>query len=219
MKFGVTALAAIGIVGLSGAAVAQTPPPRTGFQMDIRTGYSVPMGKAWGVAKLDNQLSDISGGQVPIIVDIGAKVIPELFVGGYLALAFGGPGGRLKDDCERMNADCASVAVHAGVEAQYHILPGRAVNPWLGYGLGFESLGIGRTVNGVSTSAGFSGFEFARFMAGVDFRITRVFGVGPFVDLSMASYGTYNDGSTSRTIPETATHEWLTLGARFVFFP
>jgi hypothetical protein len=215
MKFGVVALGAVGLLGLSSVALAQTPRPRTGFQMDIRTGYSVPMGSAYGGKKL----SDISSGQVPFILDIGAKVIPELFVGGYFGLAFGGAGGAEKTNCNRLNADCVSVGIHLGVEAQYHILPAGAVNPWLGYGLGFESFGEGRTVNGVSTSLGLGGFQFARFMGGVDFRVTRVFGVGPFVDLAMASYGTSNDGSVSVDIPETRTHQWLTLGVRFVFFP
>jgi hypothetical protein len=46
MKFGVVALGTVGLLGLSSAAFAQeTPRARTGFQMDIRTGYSIPMGK------------------------------------------------------------------------------------------------------------------------------------------------------------------------------
>src|SRR6478752_7181846 len=46
MKFGVIALGTMGLLGLSSAALAQaeTPKARTGFQMDIRTGYSVPLG-------------------------------------------------------------------------------------------------------------------------------------------------------------------------------
>lgn len=215
MKFGVIALGTIGLLGLSSVALAQTPPPRTGFQMDIRTGYSIPMGNIYKDAKL----SDTSSGQVPLILDIGAKVIPELFLGGYFGIGFGGAGGTTSDQCKARNASCASVGLSFGIEAQYHILPANSVNPWVGYGLGFQSLGLGSDVNGTTTSLGFGGFEFARFMGGVDFRVTRVFGVGPFVDLSMAKYGTVNNGSNSADIPETAIHEWLTLGARFVFFP
>jgi len=189
--------------------------------MDIRTGYSIPMGKVQGGATalpagaqggLNDGLnmSDVVSGQVPFILDIGAKVIPQLFVGGYLGLGFGGAAGALKESCP----SCNSVSIHFGVEAQYHILPEAFVNPWIGYGLGFESMAVGD-----SNSIGWGGFEFARFMAGADFRINRVFGVGPFVDLSMATYSTFNDGSNSVSVTETGTHEWLTLGARFVFFP
>jgi hypothetical protein len=176
--------------------------------MDIRTGYSVPLGKL----QKDTSLSDVFSGQVPIMLDIGGKLIPELFLGGYLGLGFGGAA---KDNC----ASCAAVGLHLGIEAQYHILPGGQVNPWLGYGLGFESAAL----SDGSTSVGWGGFQFARFMGGADFRINRVFGVGPFVDLSMGTYTKVNVDTGSTTtkgdITETALHEWLTFGVRFVFFP
>ncbi|HYQ41777.1 MAG TPA: hypothetical protein VER11_07410 [Polyangiaceae bacterium] len=217
MKFGVIALGTMGLLGLSSAALAQaeTPKARTGFQMDIRTGYSVPLGSYQNGLKL----SDVSSGQVPILLDIGAKVIPELFVGGYFGLSFGGAGGAAKDACNAQSADCVTVGFSFGAEAQYHILPAGLANPWVGYGLGFQSLGLGRSIGGNSTTTTATGFEFARFMGGVDFRVSRVFGVGPFVDFSMASFSSLSVGSASVGIDETATHEWLTLGARFVFFP
>lgn len=168
----------------------------------------------------DRKLSDLSSGQVPFVLDIGGKVIPELFIGGYFGLAFGGAGGLASEQCERSNVSCAGVGVSLGVEAQYHILPKNLVNPWVGYGLGFQSLAMGAKVNGHTETSSFSGFEFARFMAGADFRLNHVFGVGPFVDLSMATYTKYQDeDEDSRDIPDTALHEWLTLGVRFVFFP
>jgi len=217
MKIGVIGLGLIVVLGWSAAASAQQAPrARTGFQMDIRTGYAIPLGDAFK----DGKLSDITSGQVPIIVDIGGKAIPQLFLGGYLGLGFGGAGGKASDQCEALNATCASVSFNLGVEAQYHILPQNSVNPWIGYGLGFQSLAMGRKVNGDTVTGSFSGFEFARLMGGVDFRLNRVFGVGPFVDLSMAKYGSYkDDDDNSHDIPETALHEWLTLGVRFVFFP
>jgi hypothetical protein len=181
----------------------------------------VPLGTAFGGGQglTETKFSDVSSGHVPFILDIGAKVIPELFVGGYFGLGFGGAGGQLSDTCKAGNMDCVTIDFHFGVEAQYHILPAALANPWIGYGLGFESFGVGQSLNGVSRTTTFTGFEFARFMGGVDFRVTRVFGVGPFVDLSMASFTRESDGDNSVSIPQTGTHEWLTLGARFVFFP
>jgi hypothetical protein len=211
MKFGVMTLGTIGLLALSSVALAQTPPARTGFQMDIRTGYSVPMGKL----RKDVDLSDAFGGQVPIMLDIGGKVIPELFIGGYLGLALGGAGGRMKEQCP----NCSAAGFHIGVEAQYHILPAGKVNPWIGYGIGIESGAVGDG----SKSVAWGGFQFARLMGGADFRINRVFGVGPFVDLAMGSYSTENIDtgtvSSKTDIAESAVHSWLTFGVRFVFFP
>ena len=208
-----------GLLGVSGAAFAQqVPPPRVGFQMDIRTGYSIPMGNAFsGVAQ--SKLSDSVSGQVPVIVDIGGKVIPELFLGGYLGLGFGGVAGSIKQACDAINASCLAVGVHLGVEAQYHILPGGSANPWLGYGLGLESLGFSISQGNTTQSASYSGFEFARLSGGVDFRISRVFGIGPFIDLSLARYSTFHDGNDDIELTNKATHQWLTLGARAVIFP
>ncbi|HKO50613.1 MAG TPA: hypothetical protein VJV79_22975 [Polyangiaceae bacterium] len=223
MKLGVGALGTMGLLVLSSVAFAQTPPARKGFQMDIRTGWSMPMGTAFGggqgLTPSDTRLWEITSGHVPFIVDIGAKVMPELFVGGYFGLGFGGAGGKTLDACEASHSDCSTVDLHFGVEAQYHILPAGLANPWIGYGLGFESFGLRQSANGISRTTTLTGFEFARFMGGVDFRITRVFGVGPFIDLSMASFSRISDGDNSQSIDQTRTHTWLTFGARFVLFP
>jgi hypothetical protein len=225
MKNGAVILGVLGFLCLTGVASAQsTPPARTGFQMDVRTGYSVPMGKLFGSSDQQGaasgmKLSDLVSGQVPFIVDIGGKLIPELFLGGYFGLAFGGAGGSAKRACDVGGESCVAVGIHLGIEVQYQIRPAAFVDPWVGYGLGIESLGVSAARGGTTESIGYGGFEFARLMAGVDFRVTRVFGVGPFVDLSLAQYTSENVGSQSATLQNTAMHQWLTLGARFVFFP
>jgi hypothetical protein len=90
---------------------------------------------------------------------------------------------------------------------------------WLGYGVGFES----SAVSAPKLSA--TGPEFAHLMGGVDFRISKVFGIGPFVDLSVAQYSSFNDvdDGSRRTpnndIKDKAIHEWLTMGAKLIFFP
>ena len=65
-------------------------------------------------------------------------------------------------------------------------------------------------------------------MGGVDFRITRVFGIGPFADFAL---GQYSGASLKLSAPgrptvdkngdlaNTALHQWLTLGVRVTFFP
>ena len=57
-------------------------------------------------------------------------------------------------------------------------------------------------------------------MGGVDFRLSRAFGIGPFVDLSVARFSSGHDDLVGDfDIPNKATHEWLTLGVRAVIFP
>ena len=224
MKYGVLVVGVVGLVGFSAVASAQSAPPaRTGFQMDIRTGYSIPMGTAFGESSDQDttKLTDIASGQVPVILDIGGKVIPELFVGGYLGLGFGSAGGDFKKLCDARGRKCSAVDVHLGFVIQYHILPAGSVNPWVGYGVGVESLGLSNvsTSNTTTDTATITGFEFARLMGGTDFRVSDVFGLGPFIDLSLAQYSTIKVGDRSTDISNTKMHEWLTLGIRGVFFP
>ena len=225
MRIGVSLLGLCGVLGWVGAAAAEeVPPARTGFQFALRTGYSIPMGKT-GVALPNVQtgstgsgMSEVTTGQVPVIIDIGGKIIPQLFLGGYFGLAFGGEAGAAKAVCDYNGGACVSVSAYFGIEAQYHILPAGPVNPWLGYGAGFESLAVSEG-NDSNNNLSLGGFQFARLMGGVDFRVNRTFGVGPFVDLALGRYSSASEGSRSVDINGGSGHQWLTLGARFVFFP
>jgi hypothetical protein len=205
------------------AAVRHTPPPaHRGFQMALRTGFSMPFGKVEGEG--DTKMSDFVSGQVPLFVEIGGKPIKNLFIGGYMGVAFGGTAGDTSDLCDASDIDCIAVSTRLGAEIQYHILPDQDLNPWIGYGFGFESVSIAITKGDEDGTVTNGGFEFGHFMAGLDFRITRVFGVGPFVDFSLGRYYRYRVDApgledVDRDHDETAFHEWLTLGARFVFFP
>jgi hypothetical protein len=207
------------------------PPARVGFQMALRTGYSIPMGKVSN--EPNDAMSDSFGSEVPFLVDIGAKVIPNLFVGGYVGIGLGISVGALRDRCEESNATCLGSDLRLGAQVQYHILPQGNANPWFGYGIGFELISVSVKPNGqpagtiASSEDGTveaSGFEFAHLMAGVDVRMSRGFGLGPFLDLSLGQYSHMKVDvprwpAEDRDIPDKAMHQWLALGLRCVFFP
>lgn len=60
-------------------------------------------------------------------------------------------------------------------------------------------------------------------MGGVDFRLSKDFGIGPFVDFSLAEYThikvTAPGLNQSASVSNKAVHEWLALGIRAVLFP
>lgn len=237
MKKNLYLLSTVACLGFVTRAMAQeapppangAPPARVGFQMALRTGYAVPMGKARGGTNADGStngfaMSDGFSGQVPIFIEIGGKVIPNIFVGGYLGLGFGGAAGQFDTLCSQGGLTCVTVGLRLGAEIQYHVLPGEKTNPWLGYGFGFESVAIGMSASGQTFTDSFSGLEFAHLMGGVDFRLSRVFGIGPFVDFSLGQYTSYHVeapgiGSQDGDVQTTAMHEWLAFGARGTFFP
>lgn len=196
--------------------------------MALRTGYAIPFGKVSGERSFDgaadDEMSDFVSGQVPLFVEVGAKIIPNLFVGGYFGLGFGGSAGKTGDLCDTPDTTCVGVGFRLGIEAQYAFIPQGPVNPWIGYGLGIESVALGMSTDGSSSSFGYGGFEYARFSGGADFRLNRVFGMGPFIDVALGTYTSYSydpdsGPKLSGDLDEKAMHGWITIGARFVFFP
>ena len=196
----------------------EAPKAHTGFQMSLRAGAAIPIGDI----SRNLEMTDFTTTQfAPLIVSVGGKIIPELYLGGYFGYQLGGPAGTLQNLCDRTDGGCLTGSLRFGIEAQAHILPSGFVNPWVGYGFGFESLGSAESNNDEVKSQGFGGLEFARISAGADVRINRIFGVGPFVDFALGRYTRSSTDDTSRDIDSDnrTTHGWITVGARFVFFP
>lgn len=207
-------------------------PARTGFQMDMRVGWSVPSGRASGAS--GDTLAGRYSAQVPLIFDLGAKVSPKVFVGGYLHFGLGTNGNDARVDRQCTDRDnnldnnikCGAFGFHIGLLAQYSFSPAAKVDPWLGYGIGFETgtQSIEDTVAGRTEQTTSSGLEFARLTGGVDFRLVKAFGIGPFLSADFGRFThTRTDVNGEATydgnVPAPAVHWWITLGARFVLFP
>lgn len=198
-----------------------TPPARTGFQLALRSGYMVPFGEASGAP--GDSMSNTFSGQVPLLVDIGGKPTPNVFVGGYLGLGFGGTAGETSALCSRDDITCVTASFRLGIEVQYQFTPDASNNPWIGYGIGVESTAFSGG-NGTTTySVGAVGWEFGHFMGGLDFRLSRTIGLGPMVDFSLAEYSSItvneNGQSSNGSVANKALHEWLLVGVRLVIFP
>jgi len=212
--FGSTLLAAA-------SASAEPPPAQTGFQAALRPGLAIPLGSASrGVP-----MSNVYGLQRSLTLDVGLKPIENLFVGAYLGAGVGGAGSAFDSLCSGASS-CSSSSLRIGVEAQFHFRPARLVNPWVGYGIGFESTSSKQELGPVTASQNRNGIEFAHLMAGVDFRVFEVIGVGPYLDFSIAQYGSVSSSSStqavqegSKDIEEKRIHEWLTVGLKITLLP
>lgn len=187
------------------------PMPRRGFQLGVRTGVALPAGRlSEGLA-----MDALAAAQVPLFLDIGAKISRYVFLGGYASFALGGVSDRWDRNSCRRGDDCSSRSAHLGAQVQIHFGSFERANPWIGYGLGYEWLW---TAGNPETT--YRGWELGRFMAGLDFRLSRDFGLGPFVDATIAQYSSItSDTVISNDIAKTALHSWVTVGIRFVLFP
>ncbi|MBX3211634.1 MAG: hypothetical protein KF850_06345 [Labilithrix sp.] len=201
------------------------PPPfgRRGFQMAVRSGLSFPIGafrdRGDAVVGGRPEAKHLVGPQIPLTLDLGAKVTKWLFVGGYVSFAAGLAAGELSSACDDLRLDCRSLTFRVGAQVAYAIAPDDFANPWIGYGLGYSSVTVGDDGADVT----YRGFDFGHFMAGLDLRLSRTFGIGPFVDFTVGKYA-------SRTIETPAAriaadisgrsfHYWLTVGPRLTILP
>ena len=204
------------------------PRARVGFQLALRTGLSFPMGSVGGNTvngQTGDSLSNQFSAQVPLILDVGAKLTPSIFLGGYASFAFGGSGDAFRaTECPGAARGCSGGEVRLGAEIQYNFQPAERLNWWLGYGAGFESASASSTGAGFNYSETFTGFELARLSGGVDYRASRHFGIGPFIDLALGEYTHAHYENANQQVLDTSPdprslHAWLTLGVRGVLFP
>ncbi len=182
------------------------------FFVGLRLGYSIPLGKAGGDEDEELDLSFVSSGQIPIWLDLGYRVTPNLVLGLYGSYAFGFVG----DACVE-GADCSANQIRFGVQGQYHLSPGESFNPWFGLGIGYEILNLHFEGQGSDFDESFKGFEFANLQVGGDFKVSDSVGIGPFVSFSLGQYSSVGFGDSSEDLEKKTLHEWLTIGARGAF--
>lgn len=210
-------------------AAKRAPQARAGFQMDIRTGVRVPVGNATG--EPGDSLGARYGLQVPLVVGLGVKLSPHIYLGGYIGPSFGKEGSDPRTDrlCRRSGSDCSTRSFDLGAQLAYSFAPSARWNPWVSYGLGYESSSQSLTLtsssdanaNHAETSSS-EGITFAKLGFGLDYR--SKLGVGPYVEAAVGQFLQSNTGvmvasDWSHDIEDTAVHAWLTLGLRLVIFP
>jgi outer membrane protein W len=216
-----------GLLTLSFAALRAAPAyaEDTGFEAGLRLGYGIPLGSA-----TDNgDLSDAVGGQVPLILDIGYRVIPNLFIGLYAQYGFAWVGDNFDDLCDLSGASCSAHDIRLGVEGHFHFRPREKLDPWIGLGIGYEWLSMSAEQNDVELSMTFHGFEFVNLQAGLDIRVAENFYLGAFLTLTIAEFSEASvDGDApafgaqfgaNGDIDDKGVHEWLLLGVRGAYAP
>jgi hypothetical protein len=201
----------------------------TGFEAGLRLGYGIPLGDVTGEGG-GGDLADGIEGQIPIILDVGYRVIPQLFVGLYAQYGFGFVGDVIDAACDASSEiSCSAHDIRLGIEGHFHFMPGEKLDPWIGLGLGYEWLTLGVEGGGAEVSITASGFEFFNLQAGLDIAASEHFYVGPFLSVSFAQYSDLSVDCSSNNfcdgfgadgdIEETAIHEWLMLGVRGAYTP
>ena len=205
----------------TGNAVAASTP--TGLEIGLRSGYSLPFGNTTGApsgATAPN-LSDLVKGVVPIEVDLGSRFNKNMFVGVHFQYGIGILSTDNISGCNQGGVGCTVSDWTFGVDFHYHLMPDQPFDPWAGTGVGYEFLNVDVS-GGADSGTSLNGVQFFNVQLGVDSKEVSNFGIGPFVmfSLDQFSYCSASEsglpvaGGGSCSIPNTALHEWFTIGIR-----
>jgi hypothetical protein len=192
----------------------------------VRSGYS------WGLGDVNSALAlkDAMGFQIPVQLDLGLRLIPEISFGAYVSYGFSQPTGSMKELCDSPGLSCSASALRAGVQFIWYLSQRGEPSPflrdprhgddedsgWVGIGAGYDS--IRGTISAGSTSMDLeaSGLEaFAQL--GVDFYTTQRSALGLYVQASVGRFTDVQVGGTSGPDSTPRLHEWITLGLRGEF--
>jgi hypothetical protein len=169
-------LLCVAAIALSGLARGQevAPPPDSSFELSLGLGYGQGLGSvAAGVPRL--QEFGNAGGSFTI--DTGWRFDPRFMVGVY------GEVGTF-DGGSMRNADHANT-VAAGLQGQYHVLPGRKYDPWLGVGFGWRGYFADRSLLGTHK---LQGLDLARLRLGLDYRVSPAVALGPVFGITLTDF-------------------------------
>ena len=207
---------------------------RMGLQFGGRIGYAFGVGDVYpGLS-----VSDASNGALPLTVDLGLRILPEIYVGLY---------GSWANVFTKTNAiscppgyDCTADDWRFGLELDYHFMPHRRhLDPYVGISGGYEVLHtsvsgpttvqtpLGPASGTANASITDRGWEFVALTFGLDLRVCRWLGAGPFFQASVNAYNVHSGTetvivagtSTSTSVPDTDhdAHGLFQLGLRGTF--
>ncbi len=150
---------------------AGSPEKRSGlynaFEIGIGAGYTQGVGD---VGRSVPSLTDSGGAGTSLELDLGWRIDPHFLVGVYGTGAWFSTGDAPGNAFNNWSAT-------AGVQGNYHFLPGQSLDPWIGLGAGWRGYWVNRPEGRDSRH----GLDLARLQVGVDVPVTPGVTVAPFV--------------------------------------
>jgi hypothetical protein len=250
----IAAASCLGVVMLlSGSARAQGeapaqaepfPPPKPvhredwmaqpGLQVGVRSG----IGAGTGVVYQGLKVIDGSNGFVPVIIDAGLRLLPEVYLGAY------GQWGYVSNKTNGVSCPegfyCNTQDWRFGIQADWHIMPRLRWDPYIGLNFGYEVLHenlSGNTVvpvaPGVAAPATANasvtdrGWEYVGLTLGSDYRMSRYAAIGGFISASLNQFNVHEGTQTVAVAGQSVTtpvsnvnsglHEIYIIGLRGTF--
>jgi hypothetical protein len=193
-----------------------------GFEAGVRFGAALPLGSAGRDADgADRKLSSLTSWRTPLWLDVAYRVSPRASYGLYGQLGVGGTGRGCSGECDFSD-------LRVGAQGLWRLTPERAIDPWLGLGVGWESL----SYRSLSTDTGTSSTELLGgpellLQGGVSLRVEDSLQLGPFVSAGVGNYirDSYKcvpaglECPVGTSVAGSGFHTWLGLGVNVRYSP
>ena len=219
MRYAILAgvVAAAGVFFAAGTARADST--ASGLEVGLRSGYAIPLGAAVGGGTGGSgDLSKVYNGVIPIWVDAGYRLNPNMMIGAFFQYGIGLVNTSNAPECKTPGVSCSGNDLKFGAQFHYHLMPEQTIDPWGGIGIGYEIANLSESSGGASAGESFSGFQFVDLQLGADYKAMPNLGIGPFVDFSLGQFSNCSvsggGAGTTCKIQQTAMHEWFTIGIR-----
>ena len=169
-------------------------------------------------------MSDTWSGAIPLGVDARWRFTPALSAGVYFQW---NPAFVASNFCNTGTAggasSCSGSDLRLGIEVMYGFNPS-GMNPWVSLGTGWQWTNVSATVMGSSGGVTFSGWEYFNVQAGVDFPLSKLFALGPYLGYFGGTYTTMSatgnatlDGPSTIPSDMRTFHGWFQIGAKGTF--
>jgi hypothetical protein len=158
---------------LSGALDRDIAPTPRALEVVVGGGYTQGAGDAGGAGSVE-ELTGPGGG---LEIQVGTRLVPQFSLALYGTIARFKHGDSIADGTR-------AHAATAGVQAAWHSREARALDPWVGVGLGWRELRLA-TMDAPASSL--HGAEL-RIQLGIDYRFTRRLAIAPVIGASLAMF-------------------------------
>ena len=176
------------------------PAARNAFELMLGLGYGQGFGS---IGNLQPKVNDLlsAGGEVQL--GLGWRINPRFMVGVFAQGS--------KNSTRDLDAGGDVYTAGAGIETNYHFLPGNDWDPWMGLATGWRGLWVSQ--NGTDSWQGIG----TRLTIGVDYRISSDFAMGPYLSGGANTYFHQDTPSSSGSVNGRDFNFWLSAGiqARF----
>lgn len=178
------------------------------------------MGSLWGsgLSGNGNTFSDYSAKdafdyKVPFGFEAGFGLSKRFVVGASVYYGFISDNTKAGSGCEAPN-DCSDHDWELGLFANINFVPDRMLNPWIGFGFGYEIEAWSFKSPTFSNDGTLTGPQYLKLQGGLDFKVANGMSIGPYASYSLGVYTSRSSTVGGDEDLPIGVHEWAGIGIR-----